>query len=100
MSPTGAAWPPGGSSTATDPPAISMRSGSFATSGRSTERWVRSWPASAPMVLAAVEHLVPVWRHASTYPHLVDETLAGNPEGLGSHELHAGAWAVVEPLFL
>jgi Bacterial archaeo-eukaryotic release factor family 3 len=52
------------------------------------------------MVLAAVEHLVPVWRQASTYPHLVDETLAGNPEGLGSHELHARAWAVVEPLFL
>jgi Bacterial archaeo-eukaryotic release factor family 3 len=53
----------------------------------------------APMVLAAVEHLTPRWRQVSTYPHLVDETLAGNPEALGSHELHVRAWAVVEPLF-
>ena len=54
----------------------------------------------APMVLAAVQHLAPIWRKANTYPHLVDETLAGSPEGLGLHQLHARAWAVVEPLFL
>jgi hypothetical protein len=54
----------------------------------------------APMVLAAVEHLAPLWRQVSTYPHLVDEILAGNPEALGPHELHARAWAVVESLFL
>jgi hypothetical protein len=53
-----------------------------------------------PMVLAAVEHLAPLWRKANTYPHLVDETLAGSPEELGLHELYARAWAVVEPLFL
>ena len=34
------------------------------------------------------------------YPHLVDQVLAGRPEELGLHELHARAWAVVEPLFL
>lgn len=54
----------------------------------------------APMVLAAVEHLAPIWRKVNTYPHLVDETLAGNPEGLRLDELHVRAWAVVEPLFL
>ena len=54
----------------------------------------------APMVLSAVEHLAPIWRQANTYPYLVDETLAGSPEGLGPHQLHARAWAVVEPLFL
>jgi hypothetical protein len=54
----------------------------------------------APMVLAAVEHLAPLWRQVTTYPHLVDEILAGSPEDLGLHELHARAWAVVEPLFL
>ncbi len=52
------------------------------------------------MVLAAVEHLAPIWRKANTYPHLVDEVLPGSPEGLGLHQLHARAWAVVEPLFL
>lgn len=54
----------------------------------------------APMVLAAVEHLAPLWRQVNTYPHLVDQVLAGSPEQLGLHELHARAWAVVEPLFL
>ena len=53
----------------------------------------------APMVLAAVEHLAPLWRQVTTYPHLVDQVLAGSPEELGLHELHARAWAVVEPLF-
>jgi hypothetical protein len=54
----------------------------------------------APMVLAAVEHLAPLWRRVNTYPHLVDPVFAGSPEELGLHELHARAWAVVEPLFL
>jgi len=54
----------------------------------------------APMVLAAVEDLAPIWRQVNTYPHLVDEILAGNPEDLDLHELHVRAWAVVEPLFL
>jgi Bacterial archaeo-eukaryotic release factor family 3 len=54
----------------------------------------------APMVLAAVEHLSPIYRKANTYPQLVDEVLPGSPEGLSLHELHARAWPIVEPLFL
>jgi hypothetical protein len=54
----------------------------------------------APMVLAAVEHLAPLWRQVNTYPRLVDQVLAGSPEELSLHQLHARAWAVVEPLFL
>jgi hypothetical protein len=54
----------------------------------------------APMVLAAVEHLSPIFRKANTYPQLVDEVVPGSPEGLSPHELHARAWPIVEPLFL
>jgi hypothetical protein len=54
----------------------------------------------APMVLAAVEHLAPLWRQVNTYPHLVDQVLAGSPEELDLDKLHERAWAVVEPLFL
>ena len=54
----------------------------------------------APMVLAAVEHLSPIFRQANTYPQLVDEVVPGSPEGLSPHELHARAWPIVEPLFL
>ena len=53
----------------------------------------------APMVLAAVEQLAPRWRQVNTYPHLVDQVLAGSPEELGLDKLHGRAWAV-EPLFL
>jgi hypothetical protein len=52
------------------------------------------------MVLAAVEHLSPIFRKANTYPQLVGEVLAGSPEGLSLHELHARAWPIVKPLFL
>jgi Bacterial archaeo-eukaryotic release factor family 7 len=54
----------------------------------------------APMVLAAVEHLSPIYRKANTYPQLINEVLAGSPEGLSPHEFHARAWPIVEPLFL
>jgi hypothetical protein len=54
----------------------------------------------APMVLAAVEHLAPIWREVTTYPYMVDQTLVGSPEGLSPQQVHARAWAVVEPLFL
>lgn len=52
------------------------------------------------MVLAAVEHLAPIYRKANTYPQLIDEVLAGSPEGLSPHELHARAWPIVKPVFL
>jgi hypothetical protein len=54
----------------------------------------------APMVLAAVEYLSPIFRKANTYPQLVDEVVPGSPEGLSRHELHARAGPIVEPLFL
>jgi hypothetical protein len=56
--------------------------------------------AHAPMVLAAVEHLSPIYRKANTYPQLINEVLAGSPEGLSPQELHARAWPIVKPLFL
>jgi Bacterial archaeo-eukaryotic release factor family 3 len=69
---------------------------------RSVDRRLREVLAGehAPMVLAAVEHLSPLWRRANSYPHLVDQTLPGNPEELRPDQLHARAWPIVEPLFL
>jgi hypothetical protein len=69
---------------------------------RSVDRRLREVLAGedAPMVLAAVEHLSPLWRRSNTYPHLVDQTLPGNPEELRPDQLHTRAWPIVEPLFL
>lgn len=54
---------------------------------------------SAPMVLAGVEYLFPIYQQANTYPHLIHQGLPGNPDRLSSDMLHAEAWKVVEPYF-
>jgi hypothetical protein len=53
----------------------------------------------APLVLAGVEYLLPLYREANTYAHLMDEGITGNPEGLRAEELQAQAWRLLEPLF-
>jgi len=53
----------------------------------------------APLVLAGVEYLFPLFREANTYPYLVEGGVPGNPEVLRPEELHAAAWPLVEPIF-
>ncbi|MDX1663946.1 MAG: hypothetical protein R3272_09140 [Candidatus Promineifilaceae bacterium] len=53
----------------------------------------------APLVLAAVEYLHPIYKEADSSPHLLDEGVTGNPEEQRPEELHKAAWAIVEPLF-
>ena len=54
----------------------------------------------APLVLAGVHYLLPIYKEANKYAHLVDEGVLGNPEGVSAEELHDHAWAIVEPHFL
>jgi hypothetical protein len=49
-------------------------------------------------VLAGVEYLFPIYREANTYPHLLEQGIPGNPEGVRSEELHQQAWEVVQPV--
>lgn len=53
----------------------------------------------APLVLAGVEYLLPIYRDANTYLHLVDEWVVGNPDGTSAETLHAQAWTIMEPYF-
>jgi hypothetical protein len=53
----------------------------------------------APLVLAAVEYLQPIFRRVCTYPGLLPQGLQGNPDRSSDRDLHARAWPVVEPLF-
>jgi hypothetical protein len=53
----------------------------------------------APLVLAGVDYLLPLYHEVSSYPHLVDTGILGNPEGIRAEDLHASAWPLVEPLF-
>jgi hypothetical protein len=52
-----------------------------------------------PLVLAAVGELMPLYRQANTYPHLLDRGVEGSPDRLSARELHDRAWPLVEPLF-
>jgi hypothetical protein len=54
---------------------------------------------AAPLVLAGVEYLLPLYREASSHPRIVDGGVVGNAEGLKLDELHAPAWKLVEPLY-
>lgn len=53
----------------------------------------------APLVLAGVEFLHPIYREVNTYPHLVEEGISGNPDDLKAEDLHTRAWKIVQPLF-
>jgi hypothetical protein len=53
----------------------------------------------APLVLAGVEYLLPIYRRANTYPYLLEGEITGNPEGLRPEELQERAWAIVQPHF-
>ena len=53
----------------------------------------------APLVLAGVEYLFPLYREANTYPHLVDAGITGNQKISQPEELRTAAWQIVEPLF-
>ena len=53
----------------------------------------------APLVLAGVEYLLPLYRQASGYKRILDEVIKGNQEGTPDADLHKRAWELVEPHF-
>jgi Bacterial archaeo-eukaryotic release factor family 7 len=53
---------------------------------------------SAPLVVAAVDYLIPLFRQANNYPALVEKGIEGNPELLSPDQLHERARPIVEPL--
>ncbi len=63
---------------------------------------LREWLGArqAPLVLAGVEYLHPLYREANSYPGLIDEGLYGNPDDLRAEELHARAWDIVRPAII
>jgi hypothetical protein len=54
---------------------------------------------TAPLILAGVEYLFPLYREANSYAHLLDVGINGNQEITKLQELRDQAWEIVEPLF-
>ncbi len=53
----------------------------------------------APLVIAGVESLLPLYQEANTYPQLLETGLAKNVEGLKPEDLQAEVWPIVQPHF-
>ncbi len=53
----------------------------------------------APLILAGVDYLLPIYSDVNKYPNLLDEDLKGNPETRSAEELHKSAWEIVQPYF-
>ena len=53
----------------------------------------------APLVLAGVEYLFPIYKEANTYPHIMDEGIPGNPSRMSADQLYRQAAKIVETYF-
>ncbi len=52
-----------------------------------------------PLVLAAVDYLVPIYQEANNYQNLQEKFVPGNPEQAGPEELHEKSLEIVESYF-
>lgn len=55
---------------------------------------------TVPLVLAGVEYLFPLYQQANSYPYLLEQGIAGNPDRLKAETLREKAWPIVEPVVL
>lgn len=53
----------------------------------------------APMVVACVDFLFPLYQEANRYKYLVEKNVQGNPEQIDAAALHEKAWERVRPVF-
>lgn len=53
----------------------------------------------APLVISAVDYLIPIYLKANTYAYTVEKGITGNPDELSDIELRDRAWKLVESSF-
>ncbi|WP_202710759.1 hypothetical protein [Sporosalibacterium faouarense] len=54
---------------------------------------------NAPIILAGVDFLLPLYKKVNTYSNLMEEGIVGNPEDISLEKLHNNAWEIVNPYF-
>ncbi|MBI4671000.1 MAG: hypothetical protein HY741_04955 [Chloroflexi bacterium] len=69
----------------------------FAMVNRGVEKALR--PEHAPLVVAGVDYLIPLYRQVNDYPGLCEEFIPGNPDARRMDELYARAWEIVQSYF-
>ncbi len=53
---------------------------------------------TAPLILAAVDDLQPLYRAANSYPYLMDDGIGGNPAAYDAQTLVKRAQAIIDPI--
>jgi hypothetical protein len=51
----------------------------------------------APLILAGVDHLFPLYHQANSYPYLLPQGISGTPDQLGLDVLHQKSWHLAAP---
>lgn len=51
---------------------------------------------SLPMLLVGLTEMLAAYRAVNSYPHLLDEEVRTNPDGMSAEQLHDAAWPVIE----
>ncbi|RPI73109.1 MAG: hypothetical protein EHM47_06770 [Ignavibacteriales bacterium] len=54
---------------------------------------------TAPLIIAAVEYLIPIFKKANSYPYLYEKHLPLNSEEFSLEELHKKAYELIRPAF-
>ncbi|HMB24821.1 MAG TPA: hypothetical protein VKP08_18385 [Anaerolineales bacterium] len=54
---------------------------------------------TVPMILAGVDYLLPLYRQATTYQNILEDSITGNPDKENLNVLHEQAWEIVKPVF-
>ena len=54
---------------------------------------------NAPLILAGVDYLLPMYHKVSEYQHIMEAGIVGNPDHLRPEELQEQAWQIVESYF-
>jgi release factor family 3 len=52
-----------------------------------------------PMILAGVDHILPIYREACTYNNILEDSLSGNPTKEKLKDIHEQARQIVTPIF-
>jgi hypothetical protein len=55
---------------------------------------------NAPLVLAGVEYLIPIYKQVAEYKHIWDEAITGSHEHEDLNSLYQAAWTKVAPYFM
>jgi hypothetical protein len=55
--------------------------------------------SKAPLVIASVDKLLPIYKQVNSYSNLFDSNISGNPELWNKTKLHEESWKLVQPYF-